>query len=64
MGNETFYWDGLISISLTLPGQLSPWFHVEAWLPVRNREMDVQIETNICTHSTNSYVFNRSLKEI
>ena len=29
-----------ISTSLTVPGQPSPRFHVEAWLPFRNREMD------------------------
>ena len=30
----------IISTSLTVPRQPSPWFHVEAWLPFRNREMD------------------------
>ena len=29
-----------ISTSLTVPGQPSPRFHVEAWLPFRNCEMD------------------------
>ena len=28
------------STSLTVPTQPSPRFHVEAWLPFRNREMD------------------------
>ena len=28
------------SSSLTVPGQPSPWFHAEAWLPFRNCEMD------------------------
>ena len=30
----------IMSTSLTVPGQLSPRFHVDAWLPFRNREMD------------------------
>ena len=30
----------IISISLTVPAQPSPRFHVEAWLPFRNCEMD------------------------
>ena len=30
----------IFSTSLTVPEQPSPWFHVEAWLPFRNREMD------------------------
>ena len=30
----------IISTSLTVPTQPSPRFHVEAWLPFRNREMD------------------------
>ena len=30
----------IISSSLTVPGQPSHQFHVEAWLPFRNREMD------------------------
>ena len=30
----------IISTSLTVPGQPSPRFHVEAWLPFRNCEMD------------------------
>ena len=30
----------IISIFLTVPGQPSPRFHMEAWLPFRNREMD------------------------
>ena len=30
----------IISTSLTAPTQPSPRFHVEAWLPFRNREMD------------------------
>ena len=30
----------VISTSLTVPGQPSPRFHGEAWLPFRNREMD------------------------
>ena len=30
----------IISTSLTVRGQLSPRFHVEAWLPFRNCEMD------------------------
>ena len=30
----------IISTSLTVPGQPLPWFHVEAWLTFRNREMD------------------------
>ena len=30
----------IISTFLTVPGQPSPRFHVEAWLPFRNREMD------------------------
>ena len=31
----------IISSSLTVPGQPSPRFHVEAWLPFRNHEMDM-----------------------
>ena len=30
----------IISTSLTVPGQPLPRFHVEAWLPFRNCEMD------------------------
>ena len=30
----------IIFTSLTVLGQPSPWFHVESWLPYRNREMD------------------------
>ena len=30
----------IISNSLTVPTQPSPWFHVEAWLPFRNCEKD------------------------
>ena len=30
----------IISTSLTVPGYLSPRFHVEAWLPFGNCEMD------------------------
>ena len=30
----------IISTSLTVPTQPSPRFHVEAWLPFKNREMD------------------------
>ena len=30
----------IISTSLTVPGQPSPRFHVEAWLPFRNHEVD------------------------
>ena len=30
----------IICTSLTVRGQPSPRFHVEAWLPFRNREMD------------------------
>ena len=30
----------IISTSLTVPTQPSPRFHVEAWLPFRNREMN------------------------
>ena len=30
----------IISTSLAVPTQPSPRFHVEAWLPFRNREMD------------------------
>ena len=30
----------IISTSLTVPTQPSPRFHVEAWLPFRNREID------------------------
>ena len=33
----------IISTSLTVPGQPSPRFHVEAWLPSRNREMDLSL---------------------
>ena len=33
----------IISTSLTVPTQPSPRFHVEAWLPFRNREMDYSI---------------------
>ena len=30
----------IISTFLTVRGQPSPWFHVEACLPFMNREMD------------------------
>ena len=30
----------IVSTSLTVPTQPSPRYHVEAWLPFRNREMD------------------------
>ena len=30
----------IMPTSLTVPGLPSPRFHVEAWLPFRNREMD------------------------
>ena len=30
----------IIISTLTVPTQPSPRFHVEAWLPFRNREMD------------------------
>ena len=30
----------VISTSLTVPRQLSPRCHVEAWLPFRNRELN------------------------
>ena len=30
----------IILTSLTVSGQPPPRFHVEAWLPLRNREMD------------------------
>ena len=30
----------IISISLTVLDQPSPWFYLEAWLPLRNCEMD------------------------
>ena len=30
----------IISTSLTVPGKPSPRFHIEAWLPSRNCEMD------------------------
>ena len=36
----SFFLMMIISASLTVPGQLSPRFHVEAWLHFRNREMD------------------------
>ena len=33
----------IISTSLTVPTQPSPRFHLEAWLPFRNCEMDYSI---------------------
>ena len=38
-----------ISTSLTAPGQPRPRFHVEAWSPFRNREMDycIELERNL-----------------
>ena len=33
----------IISTLLTVRGQPSPQFHVEAWLPFRNREMDYSL---------------------
>ena len=43
-----------ISTSLTVPGQPSPRFHVEAWLPFRNREMELFFNVNLAlnTHVT------------
>ena len=35
----------IISTSLTVPGQPSPRFHVEAWLCFRNREMDYWLQS-------------------
>ena len=43
----------IISTSLTVPGQPSPRFQVEAWLPYRNCEMDYLVTlkyNNIETH--------------
>ena len=39
----------IISTSLTVPTQPSPRFHVKAWLPFRNREMDYY---SVCTAVT------------
>ena len=39
----SFFLMRIISISLTAPGQPSPRFHVEAWFPFRNCEMDYYI---------------------
>ena len=36
----------IISTFLTVPTQPSPRFHVEAWLPFRNREMDYSFTMN------------------
>ena len=35
----------LVPTSPSFPGQPSPRFHVEAWLPFRNREMDYCLPT-------------------
>ena len=36
----SFFLTTIISTSLTAPGQPSPRFHVKAWLPFRNCEMN------------------------
>ena len=33
---------------ITVPTRPSSRFHVEAWLPLRNREMDQQAREHIC----------------
>ena len=46
----------IVSTSLIVPGQPSPRFHVEAWLPFRNREMDYQQSIAIWS---NIYVYRQ-----
>ena len=41
----SFFLITITSNSVTVPGQPSPRFHVEAWLPFRNCEMDYSNET-------------------
>ena len=36
----SFFFMIVIFTSLAVQGHPSPWFHVEAWLPFRNCEMD------------------------
>ena len=38
-----FFLKMIISTSLAVPVQSSPRFHVEAWLPFGNREMDYSV---------------------
>ena len=51
----------IISTLLTVPGQPSPRFHVQAWLPFRNCEMDYSIiltnEEQIWTGAPIQFVF-------
>ena len=44
----------IISTSLTVPTQPSPRFHVEAWLPFRNRDLN-ETESFIVKHNTSRY---------
>ena len=37
----------IISTSLTVRTQPWPQFHIEAWLPFRNREMDYLLEVHV-----------------
>ena len=41
-----------ISTSLTVPGQPSSRFHVEAWLPFRNCEIDYTTQHDTTQHNT------------
>ena len=42
----SFFLMMIISTSLTVPAQSSPRFHVEAWFPFRNCEMDYWVFRN------------------
>ena len=43
------------STSLTVSTQPSPRFHVEAWLPFRNREMDYKPVSQSCAVRTSGF---------
>ena len=45
----------VISTSLTVRGQPSPRFRVEAWLPFRNRELDYCGYTNATSGTCTSF---------
>ena len=45
-----------ISTSLTVRGQPSPWFHVEAWLPFGNCEMDYYMVPSSFRLQTKKYM--------
>ena len=41
----------IVSTFLTVRGQPSPWFHVEAWLPFRNCDWNIRSGSKITKNS-------------